>query len=695
MKPSAPFSRAVLANGVKSRRALEARAWKYPAALERRYARSLARYLRGQADIYADRALALYVPRRRDAVDDILPEDPTRAPTLGAIVSLAEDIDGFNRREMEAFQALAVGTSLDIDEPWVPDVLDTWAKEQLTLITRASGDMQKAIGIRVRDGVSNGWTADRVRSNIRRDLPGMCDRRAAVIARDQVAKLNSSLSRGRMEQAGFETYIWSTSMDERVRGNPGGLYPGAVPSHWVMEGRVCRWDNPGVWQDRDGSWVSRPLDAPTVHPGEAIMCRCVAVPNWREVDDLAELTEEERAESELQAAAEAVARAATGEAYAAPGSKAAAIMEAARKVAEQALAEIKARATTAVQEAAVAASVALQFIDDPRKFREYVQGEFPGTSGFKPAYFNASQARLANLPTYVKARYEAAIDDLADVKSDGGKAYFSPSRNFISVAGKKAAKGAPSYGSDFVHEAGHAMDRGIGRKLGTGYASMARRPDFDSLTLAELVDADLVRPVMAKVAAEREAFIGSMADEMMAMGPALRKLGTGLLSDMWEALHVARGAGAPAMPEAVRMVLFYGRAHLGPEAVAAVAAGDREGVVAAVKAAARTPAVDKTLAHYSPTMAALRDELKAVGDEEVVFGGFSDMFEAATGKRDLLGRWGHGVAYWSDPENPCTEAWAEILEMLASPEPGARRVLDKYLARPRDYVLKSIEEVAE
>lgn len=694
MKPATPFSRAVLLNGVKSRRALEARAWKYPAALERRYARSLARYLRGQADIYADRALAMYVPRRRDAVDDILPGDPTRAPTLGAIVSLAEDIDEFNRREMGAFQALAVGASLDIDEPWVPDVLDTWAREQLTLITRASGDMQKAIGIRVRDGVNNGWTADRVRSNIRRDLPGMCDRRAAVIARDQVAKLNSGLSRGRMEQAGFETYIWSTSMDERVRGNPGGLYPGAVPSHWVMEGRVCRWDNPGVWQDRDGKWVPRADDAPTTHPGMAIMCRCVAVPNWREVDTLAELTEEERAESELQAAAEAVARAATGEAYAAPGSKAAAIMEAARKVAEQALAEIKARATTAVQEAAEAVAVALQFIDDPKKFREYVQGKFPAsTSGFKPAYFKASQARLANLPAYVQARYERDIAALGSLTSDKGKAYFSLSRNFISVAGKKAVKGAPSYGSDFVHEAGHAMDYNIGRKLGTRYASMARRPDFDNLTLAELVDRDLVQPVMAKVAAEREAFIGSLADEIMAMGPALRKLGDNLPSDMFEALRVVVG---PSAPEAVRMVLFNGRMDFDRRVVRMVASGDREGVVAAIDAASRYyPRLARTLQHYSPTMAALRDELKAVGDEKAVFGSFSDMFEAATGQKDLLGTWGHGVGYWNDPENPGTEAWAEILEMLASPEPGARRVLDKYLARPLDYVLQSIEEAAE
>lgn len=693
MKPATPFSRAVLLNGVKSRRALQARAWKYPAALERRYARSLARYLRGQADIYADRALAMYVPRRRDAVDDILPEDPTRAPTLGAIVSLAEDIDGFNRREMDAFQALAVGAALDIDEPWVPDVLDTWAREQLTLISNASGDMQKAIGIRVRDGVNNGWTTDRVRSNIRRDLPGMCDRRAAVIARDQVAKLNSSLSRGRMEQAGFETYIWSTSMDERVRGNPGGIYPGAVPSHWVMEGRVCRWDNPGVWQDRDGKWVPRADDAPTTHPGMAIMCRCVAVPNWREVDTLAELTEEERAESELQAAAEAVARAATGEAYAAPGSKAAAIMEAARKVAEQALAEIKARATTAVQEAAQAASVALQFIDDPKKFREFVQGEFPGsTSGFKPAYFKAAQARLANLPVYVQARYERDIAALGNLTSDKGKAYFSPSRNMVSVAGKKAAKGAPSYGTDFVHEAGHAMDYHIGQKLGTRYASMARRPDFDNLTLAELVDTDLVQPVMAKVAAEREAFIGSLADEIMAMGPALRKMGDDLPSDMFEALRVVVG---PSAPEAVRMVLLNGRMDFDGRVVRMVASGDREGVVAAIDAASRYyPRLARTLRQYSPTMAALRDELKAVGDEEAVLGGFSDMFEAATRER-ILGRWGHSVEYWSDPVHPGTEAWAEILEMLASPEPGARRVLDKYLARPRDYVLKSIEEVAE
>lgn len=91
-------------------------------------------------------------------------------------------------------------------------------------------------------------------------LFGIADRRAQLIARDQAASFNGNLNRIRQEEAGVTEYIWSTSLDERVRGNPDGKYPNARPSHWAREGKRFRWDKP-------------PSDG---HPGEAINCRCIA-----------------------------------------------------------------------------------------------------------------------------------------------------------------------------------------------------------------------------------------------------------------------------------------------------------------------------------------------------------------------------------------------------------------------------------
>lgn len=89
---------------------------------------------------------------------------------------------------------------------------------------------------------------------------GLSRRRAALIARDQAGSFNGSLNRIRQQAMGVTQYQWSTSLDERVRGNPGGKYPNARPSHWGREGKTFKWSDP-------------PSDG---HPGQPINCRCTA-----------------------------------------------------------------------------------------------------------------------------------------------------------------------------------------------------------------------------------------------------------------------------------------------------------------------------------------------------------------------------------------------------------------------------------
>jgi SPP1 gp7 family putative phage head morphogenesis protein len=109
------------------------------------------------------------------------------------------------------------------------------------------------------------------------------ENRARLIGRDQTSKLNGQLTEERQTNLGIEEYIWSNSQDERVRGNPDGVYPDASPSHWEMEGMICRWDDPSVYREPDSGpddWQPRSnIDGPEEHPGEPIICRCVALPN--------------------------------------------------------------------------------------------------------------------------------------------------------------------------------------------------------------------------------------------------------------------------------------------------------------------------------------------------------------------------------------------------------------------------------
>ena len=266
-------------------RRLKVRKWKYPLALERQYTSAINRFMTKRWKEYAAIAVPMMVPRE-DALADLEPEPGTNGPALGAIVNIALSLDAFNKKELDAFKKIAIGEAFQEMEPWVKNVLDTWAREQVTLISKASQDMLDTVARRIRDGVKAGRSAREVTAMINADLPGISYRRARIIARDQTAKLNSSLTQGRMADAGLETYIWDTAQDERVRGNPNGRYANAIPSHFMMQGKLCRWDDPTVWFE-NGEWVKRAPDAPYFHPGMAIMCRCVAVPNWDELEDVA------------------------------------------------------------------------------------------------------------------------------------------------------------------------------------------------------------------------------------------------------------------------------------------------------------------------------------------------------------------------------------------------------------------------
>lgn len=104
------------------------------------------------------------------------------------------------------------------------------------------------------------------------------DGRAKVLARDQTAKMNTSISAIRQADIGVEMYIWRTVKDSRVVGTPGGKYPKGTKlhkDHYIMEGKYCRWDNPDVYSDDEGAtWKQRTENMPHNHPGDDIMCRC-------------------------------------------------------------------------------------------------------------------------------------------------------------------------------------------------------------------------------------------------------------------------------------------------------------------------------------------------------------------------------------------------------------------------------------
>lgn len=89
--------------------------------------------------------------------------------------------------------------------------------------------------------------------------------RAELIAIDQVGKIVGQVNAARQQDLGITHFFWRTSKDERVRGNPAGLYPKATPSHYDRDGkRYAYTDQP---KGKSGE--------PEL-PGVPIRCRCGA-----------------------------------------------------------------------------------------------------------------------------------------------------------------------------------------------------------------------------------------------------------------------------------------------------------------------------------------------------------------------------------------------------------------------------------
>ena len=144
--------------------------------------------------------------------------------------------------------------SEDLDE-----ALRVATQRNVALIRGLTSDVARRIETRLIEAMVEG-RANRDIAQVLVEEFGIGRRRAAIIARDQAAKWNGEMTRLRQMQMGVTTYEWSSSLDERVRGNPDGKYPRARPSHWDREGKRFKWAEP-------------PSDG---HPGQPILCRCVA-----------------------------------------------------------------------------------------------------------------------------------------------------------------------------------------------------------------------------------------------------------------------------------------------------------------------------------------------------------------------------------------------------------------------------------
>lgn len=226
------------------------------------------------------------------------PEDPPEDTELWPILMiLALGVFDFSEKQFKKATKSFLGFEYVTDTAWWDNVREAWASENYNLIKSLSedyiGKVNEVVFRGVRQGLSYREIIKEMRETYEKAYGPRKDGKASrleLLVRDQIGKLNGEITKQRMQEVGGDFYIWNTAFDERVRGRPGGKFPKALPSHWAMEGKICRWDDNSLYAEEGDvnnkgelNWKVREANMPIAIPGSEILCRCTAAIYWNQI----------------------------------------------------------------------------------------------------------------------------------------------------------------------------------------------------------------------------------------------------------------------------------------------------------------------------------------------------------------------------------------------------------------------------
>jgi SPP1 gp7 family putative phage head morphogenesis protein len=145
-------------------------------------------------------------------------------------------------------------------------IIESWAQENARLISKMVEDEHQRVASIISSTFRSGGQITDARKEIQVAL-NVSKKRADLIAQNEYGNLYGQLDKQNNERLGIEYYEWHTRLDERVR-----------RSHKVLEGKICRWDDPTVYKDSldDKTWKRRSsIGGVNAHPSQDIRCRCV------------------------------------------------------------------------------------------------------------------------------------------------------------------------------------------------------------------------------------------------------------------------------------------------------------------------------------------------------------------------------------------------------------------------------------
>lgn len=237
--------------------------WLFPEAIEREYVKYLQAIAKQISDT-ARKKLPEITPHlkrmlRQDDSIEILEQWLTELLQATTFYTRDNDIRPavrqflsqtaeFNKKQFHKVLKSAYKVDIFFTEPWLDEPLLQAEWQNINLIKSIPIQLQEKLRYRMAEAVLGGESHKSLAADLEKllDIP---KRRATIIARDQIGKLNGRLTQLRQENIGVKSYIWRGSLDERER-----------LSHVEREGKEFRWDNP-------------PDDG---HPGQPILCRCSA-----------------------------------------------------------------------------------------------------------------------------------------------------------------------------------------------------------------------------------------------------------------------------------------------------------------------------------------------------------------------------------------------------------------------------------
>lgn len=271
----------------------------YPLATEKLYAEQISSFMRkfimimkeklegrvkkwispSKMDAFSDDFSAFKKEMEEELVSLYIATYGLGSPSYELLVSIAEKVYGNAYRQWKKQLKPTLGFEWAMGYEGWDELKKTWIINNQTLMEKQGKDFLSSIEALIITALQSLWSYSDLMESVNKAADKYTGYKAGFLARNEVAILNTLIMQGAYLEAGMPYYFWHTAMDERVRGNPGGIYPKAIPSHWEMEGLLMNWNNPTVYSDDLGkTWKKKTGIMEFLHVGLAPGCRCVPQP---------------------------------------------------------------------------------------------------------------------------------------------------------------------------------------------------------------------------------------------------------------------------------------------------------------------------------------------------------------------------------------------------------------------------------